>query len=68
MLIVGWIIFIGLAYKVSLIQLDYVEYDPFKELGLDKVGFQYMLMDWLVASVYLLVVHTSIECLMLLVC
>lgn len=34
----GWIIFIGLAYKVSMIQLDYVEYDPFKELELDKVG------------------------------
>ncbi|BFZ09267.1 hypothetical protein BsWGS_12306 [Bradybaena similaris] len=33
---VGWIVFILLAYKVSRIQLDYVEYDPFFELGIDR--------------------------------
>ncbi|RUS73201.1 hypothetical protein EGW08_019047 [Elysia chlorotica] len=33
---VGWLIFILLAWKVSMIQLDYVEYDPFFELGIDR--------------------------------
>ncbi|KAL5010504.1 hypothetical protein ScPMuIL_012809 [Solemya velum] len=35
-IIIGWIIFIALAYKVSKIQLDYVEYDPFIELEIDR--------------------------------
>lgn len=35
-LAIGWVIFILLAWKVSMIQLDYVEYDPFKELGIDR--------------------------------
>lgn len=35
-LVVGWIIFFLLAYKVSMIQLDYVEYDPFLELEIDR--------------------------------
>ncbi|XP_005098508.1 translocation protein SEC63 homolog isoform X2 [Aplysia californica] len=35
-LAVGWVIFILLAWKVSMIQLDYVEYDPFNELGIDR--------------------------------
>lgn len=35
-LAIGWIIFILLAYKVSMIQLDYVEYDPFTELSVER--------------------------------
>ncbi|XP_076444580.1 translocation protein SEC63 homolog isoform X2 [Babylonia areolata] len=35
-LVIGWIIFFLLAYKVSMIQLDYVEYDPFQELEIDR--------------------------------
>ncbi|CAL1544944.1 unnamed protein product [Lymnaea stagnalis] len=35
-LAIGWVIFILLAWKVSIIQLDYVEYDPFLELGIDR--------------------------------
>ena len=34
----GWLIFFLLAYKVSMIQLDYVEYDPFLELEIDRVS------------------------------
>ena len=37
-LVIGWIIFFVLAYKVSMIQLDYVEYDPFLELEIDRVS------------------------------
>ncbi|KAK3758267.1 hypothetical protein RRG08_036537 [Elysia crispata] len=33
---IGWVIFAFLAWKVSMIQLDYVEYDPFFELGIDR--------------------------------
>ncbi|BFZ25302.1 hypothetical protein BsWGS_28341 [Bradybaena similaris] len=32
----GWVVFLLLAWKVSMIQLDYVEYDPFLELGIDR--------------------------------
>ncbi|GFR76791.1 translocation protein SEC63-like protein, partial [Elysia marginata] len=39
-LAVGWVIFVLLAWKVSMIQLDYVEYDPFNELGIDRVCVQ----------------------------
>ncbi|KAK3097244.1 hypothetical protein FSP39_007997 [Pinctada imbricata] len=39
-LLLGWVIFIMLAYKVSKIQLDYVEYDPYVELGLDRGATQ----------------------------
>ncbi|XP_067674081.1 translocation protein SEC63 homolog [Haliotis asinina] len=35
-LIIGWLIFFLLAYKVSKIQMDYVEYDPFQELEVDR--------------------------------
>ncbi|XP_041351703.1 translocation protein SEC63 homolog [Gigantopelta aegis] len=35
-LIFGWVIFLLLAYKVSKIQMDYVEYDPFLELEVDR--------------------------------
>ncbi|KAL8586617.1 hypothetical protein ACOMHN_040125 [Nucella lapillus] len=35
-LVIGWVIFFLLAYKVSMIQLDYVEYDPFLELEIDR--------------------------------
>ncbi|KAK7107985.1 translocation protein SEC63 homolog [Littorina saxatilis] len=35
-LVIGWVIFFLLAYKVSMIQLDYVEYDPFGELEIDR--------------------------------
>nr|KAG5706886.1 hypothetical protein BaRGS_021392 [Batillaria attramentaria] len=39
-LVVGWIVFFLLAYKVSMIQLDYVEYDPFLELEIDREASQ----------------------------
>lgn len=39
-LMIGWIIFFILAYKVSKIQLDYVEYDPFLELEIDRGASQ----------------------------
>ncbi|KAI8791769.1 translocation protein SEC63 homolog [Biomphalaria glabrata] len=35
-LLIGWIIFILLAWKVSMIQLDYSEYDPYEELQIDR--------------------------------
>ena len=44
-LIIGWVIFLLLAYKVSRIQLDYVEYDPYSELGIDRVSY-FQLFDF----------------------
>lgn len=37
LLILGWVIFIALAYKVSTIQIEYVEYDPYQILQIDRV-------------------------------
>lgn len=37
-LLLGWLVFALLVYKVSKIQLDYVEYDPFGELEIDRVS------------------------------
>ncbi|KAL3881682.1 hypothetical protein ACJMK2_028087 [Sinanodonta woodiana] len=39
-LIIGWVIFILLAYKVSKIQLEHVEYDPYAELEIDRGASQ----------------------------
>lgn len=36
---IGWVIFLLLAYKVSKIQMEYVEYDPYMELEIERVGF-----------------------------
>ena len=36
-IIVGWVIFALLAYKVSTVELDFKEYDPYAELGIDRV-------------------------------
>jgi hypothetical protein len=38
-LVVLWIIFIFLSMKVSQIEHEHVEYDPYKILGLDPVRF-----------------------------
>ena len=45
----GWVVFVLLAYKVSKIQMDYVEYNPFNELGIDsvsKVGCKFPLLPF----------------------
>jgi len=36
-LVFGWVIFFLLAYKVSTIQIEHVEYNPFKILQVDPV-------------------------------
>ena len=48
MLAIGWIFFFILAYKVSLIQLDYVEYDPYVELELDRVCYLFLLLYYVI--------------------
>lgn len=35
-MIVGWIIFIIIAYKTSQIEIEHKEYDPFAILGIDR--------------------------------
>ena len=36
-LIIGWIIFIFIVYKTSQVELDFSEFDPYAELGIDRV-------------------------------
>ena len=37
-LVLGWIVFVILAYRVSLIEIEHKEYDPFAVLNVDRVG------------------------------
>jgi len=36
-LICGWMIFAYVAYKTSQVQIDFTEFDPYAELGIDRV-------------------------------
>ena len=36
-LLIGWVFFIWVAYKASLVELDLEEFDPYKELEIDRV-------------------------------
>ena len=38
-LIVGWICFVIIAYKASQVELDFSEFDPYSELGIDRVCY-----------------------------
>lgn len=37
-LVIGWIVFLFLAYRVSLIEIEHKEYDPFAVLNVDRVS------------------------------
>jgi preprotein translocase subunit Sec63 len=39
-LMLAWIIFLVLAYRVSLIEIEHKEYDPFAVLNVDRVGYE----------------------------
>ena len=36
-LILGWVIFAYVAYQTSKVQIDFTEFDPYAELGIDRV-------------------------------
>ena len=36
---IAWIVLIILAYRVSLIEIEHKEYDPFAVLDIDRVNF-----------------------------
>lgn len=38
-LVVAWVVLITLAYRVSLIEIEHKEYDPFAVLDIDRVCF-----------------------------
>ena len=37
-LLLGWVVFALVAYKTSQVELDFSEFDPFGELGIDRVS------------------------------
>ena len=37
-LIFGWMIFAYVAYQTSKVQIDFTEFDPYMELGIDRVS------------------------------
>ena len=37
-LIFGWMIFAYVAYETSKVQIDFTEFDPYTELGIDRVS------------------------------
>ena len=36
-IILGWVLFIFIAYKTSQVELDFKDFDPYAELGIDRV-------------------------------
>jgi len=39
-LIIGWVIFAYVAYETSQVQIDFTEFDPYTELGIDRVWYR----------------------------
>ena len=37
-ILLGWVLFALVAYKTSQVELDFSEFDPFGELGIDRVS------------------------------
>jgi len=46
-LIFGWLIFAYVAYETSQVQIDFTEFDPYTELGIDRVP-SYVFADSLI--------------------
>ena len=42
-IIIGWVFFAFDVYKASKVELDFKEFDPYAELGIDRV-----IIDWLI--------------------
>ena len=42
-IILGWILFIFIAYKASQVELDFKDFDPYAELEIDRVRSMYQL-------------------------
>jgi len=42
-LIFGWMIFAYVAYETSKVQIDFTEFDPYMELGIDRVSIGFCL-------------------------
>ena len=36
-IILGWVLFIFIAYKTSQVELDFKDFDPYAELEIDRV-------------------------------
>ena len=41
-LVILWLIFVFLAYRVSQLEVDHQEYDPYAILELDRVGYLFL--------------------------
>jgi len=46
-LIFGWVIFAYVAYETSQVQIDFTEFDPYMELGIDRVTAENCLRDFI---------------------
>ena len=40
-IILGWVLFIFIAYKTSQVELDFKDFDPYAELEIDRVSSMY---------------------------
>ena len=43
-IILGWALFIFIAYKTSQVELDFKDFDPYAELEIDRVRVQYQFL------------------------
>ena len=37
LILLGWVFFVFVAYKASMVEIDFKEFDPYAELGIDRV-------------------------------
>ena len=44
-IILGWALFIFIAYKTSQVELDFKDFDPYAELEIDRVRLMYFFQD-----------------------
>ena len=42
LMFIGWGIFFAVAHKASKVEIDYTEFDPYQELGIDRVSFLFI--------------------------
>ena len=47
-IILGWVLFIFIAYKTSQVELDFKDFNPYAELEIDKVCVLYSMMNHII--------------------
>jgi len=61
-LIFGWMIFAYVAYETSKVQIDFTEFDPYMELGIDRVFTFTSTVSFTIAEQYVCIAWYVLLC------